>query len=132
MRKKAIALLGIFTVGFLFSCGQVTTQRTYEGATVGAVGGAIAGALLDKENRWRGAVIGGAIGAVIGGTITEIAARASREAAMQNKPVEYTSVDGTQKVVAQPVASKGNCRIVKTTYYQNGKVVKVEEKEVCP
>jgi len=51
---------------------------------------------------------------------------------MQNKEVEYRSEDGTQRVVAQPVASRGNCKIVKTTYYQNGKVAKVEEKEVCP
>ncbi|MFN4013288.1 MAG: glycine zipper 2TM domain-containing protein [Aquificaceae bacterium] len=132
MRKRALMLLTVFGAGFIFSCGQVTTQRTYEGATVGAAGGAIAGALIDKENRWRGAVIGGVLGAVIGGTITEIAARASREAAMQNKPVEYRSEDGTQRVVAEPVASRGNCRIVKTTYYQDGKVAKVEEREVCP
>ncbi|MFN4319953.1 MAG: YMGG-like glycine zipper-containing protein [Aquificaceae bacterium] len=132
MRKRALTLLTVFGAGFIFSCGQVTTQRTYGGATVGAVGGAVAGALIDKENRWRGAVIGGVLGAVIGGTITEIAARASREAAMQNKPVEYRSEDGTQRVVAEPVASRGNCRIVKTTYYQNGKVAKVEEREVCP
>ncbi len=132
MRRKALVLLSVFSAGFLFSCGQVTTQRTYEGATVGAVGGAIAGALIDRNNRWRGAVIGGALGAVIGGTITEIAARASREAAAQNKPVEYKSEDGRERVVAEPVASRGNCRIVKTTYYQDGKVVKVEEREVCP
>ncbi|MFN7066007.1 MAG: glycine zipper 2TM domain-containing protein, partial [Aquificaceae bacterium] len=73
MRKKALALLAIFGTGFVFSCGQVTTQRTYEGATVGALGGAVAGALIDKNNRWRGAVIGGVLGAIIGGTITEIA-----------------------------------------------------------
>lgn len=132
MRKKVFFLLSVFGVGLVFSCGQVTTQRTYEGAAVGAVGGAIAGALIDRNNSWRGAVIGGVLGAVIGGTITEIASRASREAAMQNKPVQYESVDKRDRVVAEPVASKGKCRIVKTTYYQDGKVVKVEEKEVCP
>jgi len=94
--------------------------------------GAAAGALIDKENRWRGAVIGGALGAILGGTITEIAQRASREAAMANRPVEYRSEDGKERVYAEPVASKGKCKIVKTSYYQNGKLVKVEEKEVCP
>ncbi|MEN3028191.1 MAG: YMGG-like glycine zipper-containing protein [Aquificaceae bacterium] len=132
MREKALLLLAVFGAGLIFSCGQVTTQRTYEGATVGAIGGAIAGALIDRDNRWRGAVIGGALGAVIGGTITEIASRASREAAAQNRPVQYESVDKREKVLAEPVATRGNCRIVKTTYYQDGKVVKVEEKEVCP
>ncbi|MCS6999050.1 MAG: glycine zipper 2TM domain-containing protein [Aquificaceae bacterium] len=132
MRRKAFLLFTVFGVGIIFSCGQVTTQRTYEGATVGAIGGAIAGALIDRDNRWRGAVIGGALGAVIGGTITEIASRASREAAVQNRPVQYESVDKREKVLAEPVATRGNCRLVKTTYYQDGKVVKVEEKEVCP
>lgn len=132
MRKKALVLLAVFGASFIFSCGPATTQRTYEGATVGALGGAVAGALIDKENRWRGAVIGGVLGAVIGGTITEIASRAAREAAVANRPVEYKSEDGAQRVVAEPVASKGNCRIVKTTYYQHGRLARVEEREVCP
>ncbi len=128
---KKIALL-LVPVVFIAGCGAVTSERTYQGAGVGAAGGAIAGALIDKENRWRGAVIGGVLGAIIGGTITEIAARASREAAMQNRPVEYRSTDGRERVYAEPVASRGNCKIVKTNYYQDGKLVKVEEKEVCP
>ncbi|RMH01212.1 MAG: glycine zipper 2TM domain-containing protein, partial [Aquificota bacterium] len=91
-----------------------------------------AGALIDKNNRWRGAVIGGVLGAVIGGTITEIASRAAKEAAVANKPVEYRSEDGRERVYAEPVASRGQCKVVKTSYYQNGKLVKVEEREVCP
>ncbi|ADC89200.1 17 kDa surface antigen [Thermocrinis albus DSM 14484] len=132
MKKVALFMTGVIFFAGLYSCGQVTSQRTYEGGTIGAIGGAVAGALLDKENRWRGAVIGGALGAVIGGTITEIASRAAREAAYQNRPVEYRSEDGTQRVYAEPVASRGQCKIVKTNYYQNGKLVKVEEREVCP
>jgi len=132
MRKVAILLVfAVFSAGVI-SCGQVSSQRTYEGAAVGGAVGAVAGALIDKNNRWRGAVIGGALGAVLGGTITEIAQRASREAAMANKPVEYRSEDERQRVYAEPVASRGNCKIVKTSYYQDGKLVKVEEREVCP
>jgi outer membrane lipoprotein SlyB len=132
MRKVAVLLVfAIFSAGVI-SCGQVSSQRTYEGAAVGGAVGAVAGALIDKNNRWRGAVIGGALGAVLGGTITEIAQRASREAAMANKPVEYRSEDGRERVYAEPVTTKGNCRVVKTSYYQDGKLVKVEEKEVCP
>ncbi|WP_333784392.1 YMGG-like glycine zipper-containing protein [Thermocrinis sp.] len=132
MRK--VALLIVFTTfsAAVISCGQVSSSRTYEGAAVGGTVGAAAGVLIDKENRWRGAVIGGALGAILGGTITEIAQRASREAAMANRPVEYRSEDGKERVYAEPVASKGKCKIVKTSYYQNGKLVKVEEKEVCP
>jgi len=132
MRKMALFLaLAVFS-GTVISCGQVSSSRTYEGAAVGGAVGAAAGTLIDKDNRWRGAIIGGALGAVLGGTITEIAQRASREAAMANKPVEYTSVDGKERVYAEPVAQKGQCKIVKTSYYQNGKLVKVEEREVCP
>jgi outer membrane lipoprotein SlyB len=132
MRKVAILLVfAVFSAGVI-SCGQVSSQRTYEGAAVGGAVGAVAGALIDKNNRWRGAVIGGALGAVLGGTITEIAQRASKEAAMANKPVEYRSEDGKERVYAEPVATKRNCKIVKTSYYQDGKLVKVEEREVCP
>jgi len=88
----------IFSAGVI-SCGQVSSQRAYEG---------VAGVLLDKENRWRGAVIGGALGGVLGGTTTEIAQRAAREAAMANRSVEYRSEDGRQRVY----------RVVKTNYYQ--------------
>jgi len=132
MRKVAMFLVfAVFSAGVI-ACGQVSSQRTYEGAAVGGAVGAAAGVLLDKENRWRGAVIGGALGAVFGGTITEIAQRAAREAAMANRPVEYRSEDGRQRVYAEPLARRGNCRIVKTTYYQDGKVVRIEEREVCP
>jgi outer membrane lipoprotein SlyB len=127
MRKVATFLaFAVFSAGVI-SCSQAGSQ----GAAVGGAVGAAAGALIDKENRWRGAVIGGALGAVLGGTITEIAQRASREAAMANRPVEYRSEDGRQRVYAEPVASRGNCRIVKTNYYQDGKLVKTEEREVC-
>jgi len=127
MRKVAIILaFAVFSAGVI-SCSQAGSQ----GAAVGGAVGATAGALIDKNNRWRGAVIGGALGAVLGGTVTEIAQRASREAAMANRPVEYRSEDGRQRVYAEPVASRGNCRIVKTSYYQDGKLVKTEEREVC-
>jgi outer membrane lipoprotein SlyB len=132
MRKVVMFLtFAVFSAGII-SCGQVSSQRTYEGAAVGGTVGAVAGILLDKNNRWRGAVIGGALGAVLGGTTTEIAQRAAREAATANRPVEYRSEDGRQRVYSEPVASRGNCKVVKTNYYQDGRLVKVEEREVCP
>jgi len=127
MRKVAIILaFAVFSAGVI-SCSQAGSQ----GAAVGGAVGATAGALIDKNNRWRGAVIGGALGAVLGGTMADIAQTAAREAAMANRPVEYRSEDGRQRVYAEPVASRGNCRIVKTSYYQDGRLVKTEEREVC-
>ncbi|MBI2461057.1 MAG: glycine zipper 2TM domain-containing protein [Candidatus Rokubacteria bacterium] len=110
----------------------VTTGRTYEGATAGGVLGAVAGALIDKKNRWRGAVIGGALGAVFGGTVTEISARASREAAQQNRPVSYQTTDGFQRVEAEPVGTTPRgCRQVRERIYQEGQLVRDEVREVC-
>jgi len=128
MRKLA---LFIITVVFVtISCGSVTSG-TYEGSNVGATGGAIAGALIDKNNRWRGAVIGGVLGAVIGGTITEIATRSAREAAINNRPVEYRSEDGRERVYANPIHSDEKCKLVKVRYYSNNELVMIEEKRVC-
>ena len=125
MRKLA---LFIITVVFITtSCGPAA----YQGSSVGAAGGATAGALIDKNNRWRGAVIGGVLGAVIGGTITEIATRSAREAAINNRPVEYRSEDGRERVYANPIHSDEKCKLVKVRYYSNNELVMIEEKRVC-
>lgn len=47
------------------------TQQGYQGASIGAMTGATAGILLDPDNRWRGAVIGGGLGATLGGVLTD-------------------------------------------------------------
>jgi hypothetical protein len=99
---------------------------------VGAGVGAAAGVLLDSGNRWRGGIIGGALGAIAGGALTEIGARASREAAASNQPVAYQNQSG-QRVVSQPMGSTrgGNCREVREEYYENGQLVKVRYPVVC-
>lgn len=128
MRKLA---LFIIPVVFITSCGPVTSAGTYEGANVGAMGGAIAGALIDKNNRWRGAFIGGVLGAIIGGSITEISTRSAREAAINNRPVEYRSEDGRERVYVEPIHSNGKCKLVEVRYYSNNDLVRIEEKRVC-
>ncbi|MBI3456214.1 MAG: glycine zipper 2TM domain-containing protein [Candidatus Rokubacteria bacterium] len=130
-------LLISFVVGSFAACAVqqepvVTTPRTYQGAGAGAAVGAAAGALIDKNNRWRGAVIGGALGAVLGGTLTEISTRAAREAAAENRPVAYQSADGWQRVEAYPQGIGPNgCRQVKEQVYQNGQLVREQMREVC-
>lgn len=110
----------------------VTTPRTYQGAGAGAAVGAGAGALIDKDNRWRGAVIGAALGAVLGGTLTEISARAAREAASQDRPVAYQSTDGWQRVEAHPLGTtRTGCRQVQERVFQNGQLVQERTREVC-
>jgi|GEM_PF-6612672 hypothetical protein len=104
------------------------SKAELEGGAVGAATGAVAGALLDS---WRGGVIGAAIGAVAGATITHIATRASNEAAASKKPVSYSNQAGTQRVEAHPKSSSGNCTTVVEKFYENGQLVRTEERQVC-
>jgi hypothetical protein len=109
----------------------VTTPRTYQGAGAGAVG-AGAGALVDKDNRWRGAARGAALGGVLGGTVTEISSRAARESVAANQPITYQSTDGWQRVEAAPrTASAGGCRQVRERVYQDDRLVREQIREVC-
>lgn len=138
MRRPMIStLLVTLVTGWLTGCAVapepvVTTPRTYQGAGAGAVVGAGAGALIDKDNRWRGAALGAALGAILGGTLTEISSRASREAAFQNRPVAYQSTDGWQRVEAVPQGpAPSGCRQVQERVYQNGQLVREQVREVC-
>lgn len=138
-RRISFAVLTIFVaVSFvLSSCAPIdpypSSQRTYEGAAAGAALGSVAGLLIDKDNRWRGAMIGGLLGAALGGTVTEISQRASREAAQEGKPVVYQSNDGFQRVEAAPIDYNENtdCHKIRERIWQDGKLVKDEVKEVC-
>jgi hypothetical protein len=110
----------------------VTTPRTYQGAGAGAVVGAGAGALIDKDNRWRGAALGAALGGVLGGSLTEISSRAAREAVSTNQPVAYQSTDGWQRVEAVPQAQNvPGCRQVHERVYQDNQLVREQIREVC-
>jgi len=127
----AIFLIGLSTLVWISGC---TTERSYQGAALGGAVGAGAGALIDKDNAWRGAAIGSALGGVLGGGVTEIATRAAREAARENRPVAYQSNDGFQRVEAQPTGqgSGTGCRLVREQIYQDGKLARDEMLEVCP
>lgn len=122
-------------LALLISCAsmQPTTPRTYEGAGVGAVVGGIAGALLDRHNPWRGGLIGGTLGLVAGATLTEISARASREAAQSHKPIEYRTEDGRGVYRAEPQSydPSTKCTKIHERVWQDGQLVKDEIKEVC-
>lgn len=130
--RKLTTWLMIASLSFLLaSCAA--SPRSYEGATAGGTIGAIAGALIDKNNRWRGAVLGGALGGALGGITTEISARAAREAAMTGRPVAYRSTDGWQRVEAAPVSynAQTNCHKVHERIWQGNDLVKDQIREVC-
>ena len=130
MRITAIFL----TLGLLlFSYGCMTSNQT--GAAGGAVIGGAAGAIIDKDNPWRGAVIGAAVGAAIGVGISELSKKAAREAMEQGKPVAYTKGDTT--VLAEPVgdyykpSERTTCRKVRKRIWKNGKLIEDRIEEVC-
>ena len=74
-KTMVIFLIGLSTLVWISGC---TTERAYQGAAIGGAVGAGAGALIDKDNAWRGAAIGAALGGVLGGGVTEISTRAAR------------------------------------------------------
>ena len=104
-----------------------------QGAGVGAAVGAAAGALIDEDNRWRGAVIGSALGAVLGGTLADISERASREAVQGGKTVAYESEDGYRRVEASPQGfnEQTNCHKVRERVWEGGEKVKDVVREIC-
>jgi len=59
----------VISVVFCLGCTSCATQQSRQGANIGAITGATAGALLDSDNPWRGAVIGGSLGTVFGGAL---------------------------------------------------------------
>ncbi|RLA88187.1 MAG: hypothetical protein DRG58_08735 [Deltaproteobacteria bacterium] len=73
-RLAVVMLISLFLAG---CAGQ--NPYTYQGAGIGGALGAGTGALIDSNNRWRGAMIGGLGGAALGGAVTEISRRAAED-----------------------------------------------------
>lgn len=130
---KIVGLVGLSSM--LVACAQTgqysLSPSGQQGAAVGGVLGATAGAMLDNSNRWRGGVIGGVMGAILGGTLGQIANNAAQQAATSNQTVQYSNGNQTVQAIPQGRSSNG-CTNVTTRYYQNGQLVKTETREVCP
>jgi hypothetical protein len=56
-------LMGALALGPVTGCESLPGNDEQQGAVIGGVGGALAGAALSKDNRALGALIGGALGA---------------------------------------------------------------------
>jgi hypothetical protein len=132
MKKIILILSGLIFIFMLTHCATYSPY-TPAGAGVGAGVGGIAGALLDSHNPWRGGLIGAALGAVAGATITELSARASREAAYSGRPVEYRTEDGRGVYRADPVGSnpQTRCSKIHERAWEDGRLVKDQIREVC-
>ena len=119
----------VLSFPLLISC----SQHGQRGAAVGGALGAAAGALIDDDNRWRGAAIGAAIGGAFGGTVAEVSYQASREAAREGKTVRYESDDGFKRVEASPESydAQTKCHKVRERVWEGDQLVKDQVREVC-
>ncbi len=128
--KKAISLLIVFSLlALTISC----TQYHAQGAGAGGAIGAIAGALLDRKNPWRGGAKGALLGGVLGATLTDISMRASSEAVAYGRPVEYWTANGRDVYRAEPVGYNAvtKCHKVHERQWENGQLVNDRIREVC-
>ena len=83
---KYLKLTCIFVLLAALTAGCTSiSPYTYTGAGVGGALGAGAGALIDSNNRWRGAMVGGLMGGALGGATTELGRRAASEDASQQR-----------------------------------------------
>ena len=133
MRFVSVLLICSIVLAGCATEDGVFTPRTRQGAGIGAVVGGVLGAIIHDDNRWVGAAVGAAAGAVVGGAIGNIVDHSAREAATRNEDTTYnrTTADGTQeKVVATPMGTQGDYKLVKVEYYRNGVKVAEETKQV--
>lgn len=127
--KRTVTLLIILSLLTITAC----TPYHHEGAATGAAIGGVTGAILDHRNPWRGGIIGAALGAIVGATITDISIRASREAAMSGRPVEYRTEDGRGVYYAEPLEYDRytKCRRVHERIWEDDRLVRDRVREIC-
>jgi len=110
------------------------TPREKAGTEIGALLGGIAGAIIDKDNPWRGGVIGATGGAIVGNIVGNIVDQAAKESARKNCQVRYsriTSQGWEEELVAKPCGYQGNFKVIRVEYYRNGRLIG-EEKKLVP
>ncbi len=83
--KYILHLIVLVLLAALVAGCSGVSPYTYQGAGVGGALGAGAGALIDHNNRWRGAMVGTLLGGALGGTTTELGRRAASEDASQQR-----------------------------------------------
>jgi uncharacterized protein YcfJ len=131
MKRIVSAVLVVTLFGTVL--GGCATPQQAQGTGVGAAIGGIAGALIDRRNPWRGALIGGGLGAVAGASFADISAQGSHQAAKTWKPVEYRTEDGRDVYRAEPVEvnAQTKCKKIRERVWQDGRMVRDDVKEIC-
>ena len=126
-------IVSLMTVLALLVLTAGCTPYHQRGAGVGGAFGGAAGAILDRENSWRGFLIGATLGALAGATLADVSLQASREAVASGQPVEYRTTDGRAVYRADPMEYdiRTKCHKVQERVWEDGRLVKDEIREVC-
>ena len=131
--KKTVALQMILVMLFVSTLYLIgCTPYHSKSAAICGTGGGVAGALIDKKNPWRGALVGAALGAVTCMAITDMHMQVSREAARTGNIVAQRNDDGLA-VQAIPVSynAQTKCRKVRSRAWDKGKLIGETEEEIC-
>lgn len=88
MKHLKLVAISFLLTALTMGCTSLSPY-TYAGAGAGGALGAGAGALIDHNNRWRGAMVGGLMGGALGGTATELGRRAANADAEQQQRASY-------------------------------------------
>lgn len=107
----------------LSSCESLPGSKSTQGAVVGGVGGAAAGAIIaGEDNRLLGAIIGTAIGAgggyVVGNEISESDERKAKEAAAANSQTSSFTIADVQRSNSADLDNDGNVTIAELVALQ--------------
>jgi chromate transport protein ChrA len=117
----AIAIIGMF----LLTTVGCATNRTMQGAGVGAGAGTIASVIAGKSGKTSALLImGGALlGGLIGNTLDQQAQQASMQPENRNKSVIV--------VEEEPSNARTNCNKVTKKTWKNGSLISETTEEVC-
>lgn len=89
MKRIVSKIMVAFTGLALIASVGCATQQGARGAAVGTAVGGASGALIDRQNPWRGAVFGGGLGAILGGSLGEMAGSQSAHPSRYAYPDRY-------------------------------------------
>jgi len=140
MKKIATIIALIFLLSIIGGCAS----NRERGAGIGAITGALIGAMAFGSNSWQAALIGAAGGAVIGLLVGDAMDAQTQESAKvnasaNNERVVYyddknRAVESTPGPMTKTIYSgnqRTDCRKVTTRIYEDGRVVSDKTEEVC-
>lgn len=87
--------------------------------------------VMDSRTNWYGGPMADNPSKVEGATLSEISAKATQEAALNDRPVEYKKEDGKIVYQAFPDYGKSKCGFVHGKTWEEGKLTQSKIIEVC-